>query len=173
MRRRFLVLVAIADQGVDQHHPSASELLFLPLPAGSPRTGVAAARRAPGVGEVPQERDVVVLSAYGARGDRKLGESFVTVSGRAVVLGREPQPRAVGVVRERHHRTANAAHEPMHDGSQQRPSVAARRGGEGQPSQDLCLGHRAPDLGLEDRRQFVQGARGRQRLVQPEHDLVA
>ncbi len=161
------------DQGVDKHDPPAAKLLLLVLPAGSPRAGVAAPRRPPGEGEVPEERGVVVLPADGARGDRKLCESFVAVLGRAVVLGREPQPGTVALHRKGHDGPADAAHESVHDGPQQRPSVVARRGAEGQPGEDLGFGDRPPHSGLQRRRQLFQGPRGRQLLVQSEDDLVA
>ncbi len=161
------------DQGVDEHDPPAAKLLLLVLPAGSPRAGVAAPRGPPGEGEVPEERGVVVLPADGARGDWKLCQSFVALRGRAVVRGREPQPRTVALRREGHDGPADAAHESMHDRPQQRPSVVARRGAEGQPGEDLGFGDRPPHSGLQRRRQLFQGPRGRQLLVQSEDDLVA
>ena len=176
--RRFLVLVGLPDQGVDQHDAPAAELLFLALPARSAGASVAAARASCSEGEVLEERDVVVLPADGACGNRKLGVSFVgpgrtAVPGRAVVLGREPQPRAVVFLREGHDRPGDAADESVHHGPQQRPTVASRRRSERQPGQDLGLGHRPPDPRLEGGRQLLQGLRGRQLFIQPEHDLVA
>ena len=61
----------------------------------------------------------------------------------------------------------------MHDRPQQRSSVAARRGAERQPGEDLGFGDRPPDSGLQGRRQLLQSPRGRQLLVQSEDQLVA
>ena len=156
-----------------QHDASAAELFLLASPAGSSRAHVAALRRRSGEGEVPEERFIVVLPADGARGDRELRQSFVVVLVRLVVLRRQPQPRPFAFLREGHDRPADAAHESVHDRSQQWPPVASRRRSEGQPRQDLGLGHRPPGFRLEGRGQRLQGPRGRQLLVQPEHDPVA
>ena len=173
MRGRRLLFLVCPDQGVDKDDPPAAELLFLVLPAGSARARIAAPRGPPREGEVPEERDVVVLPADGARGDGKLCESFAVVGGRAVVLGRKPEPRTVALRREGHDRPTDAAHEPMHDRPQQRPTVAARRGAERQPGEDLGFGDRPPDSALQGRRQILQSPRGRQLLVQPEDQRVA
>ena len=76
-----------------------------------------------------------------------------------LILRGEPQAGAVRILRKRHHRPADAAHESVHDRPQQRSPVAARGGAQGQPGKDLGFCHVALRAGLDDFRQPVEGAR--------------
>ena len=167
------LLVVVSDQRVDQDDSLAAVRLFLASPVGAARTRVAAARPPAGEGEIVQERDVVVLSADGTGGDRKLRVALIhairrmvvldlivafgrivrsppaVVPPRVVVFGRKPQVRLARILRERYDRPADAADEAMHDGAQEWPAFAAGRGPEPQSSEDLRLGNRPPDPGRQ------------------------
>ena len=163
MARRvvLIVVVARADQPVEQHDTAAAARLLEGLPPASLRADPAPARAPAGELEVLEERDVVVLPAGGAGRYRKVRAAVAGtgIPGRVLILRREPQAGAVRILRKRHHRPADPAHESVHDRPQQRPPVAARGGAQRQPGEDLGFRHRPPCAGLDHVPQLVEGAR--------------
>ena len=74
-----VLVVARADQAIDEDDAPTAERFVQRLPPGVPGAGFAAARSLAGEGEVLEKRDVVMLSAGGAGGDRETG---VALAGR-------------------------------------------------------------------------------------------
>ena len=161
MARRLvlIVVVARADQPVEEHDTATAARLLEWLPPASVRADLAAAWTPSGELEILEERDVVVLPASGAGRHRKVRVAGAGIPRGDLVLRGEPQAGAVRILRKRHHRPADAAHESVHDRPQQRPPVAARGSAQGQPGEDLGFRHRSPRTGLDDFRQLVEGAR--------------
>ena len=124
VRNDFSVIVARADQAIEQHHALAAVRLFQGRPPMTSGPGLAPARLLAGEDEVLEKRDVVVLPARGACHHRKVRMVLVEFAATDVVFRGKPQAGAVSGLRKRHYRPADAAHEPMHDRAQQRaPSV--------------------------------------------------
>ena len=160
MARRFvLIVVARTDQSIEQHDTATAARLLEWLPPASVRADPAPARTPAGELEILEERDVVVLPAGGTGRHRKVRVAVAGIPRGGLVLRGEPQAGAVRILRKRHHRSADAAHESVHDRPQQRSPVAARGGAQGQPGKDLGFRHRSPCAGLDDFRQPVEGAR--------------
>ena len=88
---------------------------------------------------------------------------IVTASEQGFVLWREGP----------YYRAADAPHERMHHGSQQRAATPPRGGAERQPREYLRLSHRPSDTPLKGIAKLVQGSRRGKFLVQREHDLVS
>ena len=173
VRNGFSVIVARADQAIEQHHALAAVRLFQGRPPMTSGAGLAPARLLAGEDEVLEKRDVVVLPARGACHHRKVRMVLVEFAATGLVFRGKPQAGAVRGLRKRHYRPADAAHEPMHDRAQQRASFPARGGSERQPGKDLGFRDRSACLLLEHRRKFIQCTRRSQLLVQAEDELVA
>ena len=174
--RLFRILVRCADQAVDQHDPLAALRLLQRRPPGAGRADSPAAGSGAGVAEVFQEREVVVLPAgragrYGKV--RVAGAWLAALAAGELVFGGQPQARPGAVVREGRHGAADAAHEAVHDGPQQRAAVRARRRAQRQPGENLGLGDRPPEVSRKGRGQLGERFGHAEFFVQPEHDFVA
>ena len=167
------VVVARADEAIEQHHALAAVRLVQRRPAVTARAGLPPARLLAGEGEVLEERDVVVLPTGGARHHREARVVLAGLVATDVVLGGKPQTGAARVLGERHHRATDPAHEPVHDRAKQRVPVAACGSSEGEPGEDFSFRHRPAHVLPEHLRQLVQRARRVQLLVQAEDQLVA
>ena len=167
------VIVARADQAIEQHDTLAAERFLQRRPPMASRAGLAPARLFAGEGEVLEERDVVVLSAGGARHHRKTRVALARLAATDVVFGGKPQTGAVRVLRERYHRAADAAHEPVQDRAKQRAPVAACGGSKGEPGEDFGFRDRPVHVLFEHPRKFVQRAWRVQLLVEAKDQLVA
>ena len=174
--RLLRILVRCADQAVDQHDPLAALRLLQRRPPGAGRADSPAAGSGAGVAEVFQEREVVVLAAGGAgRHDkvRVVGAGLAALAAGELIFGGQPQARPGAILREGRHGAADAAHEAVHDGPQQRAAVRARRRAQRQPGEDLGLGDRPPEVPRKGGGQLVERSGRAEFLVQPEHDFVA
>ena len=130
-----------ADQVIDQHHALAAVGCIQGFPPDAGGSSFTAARLLGGEAEALEMRDVVVLAAGGAGGDGKVGAgcglfgfSFVFFGCRhGFVFCGQPQFRLWRTVWERNDCAADAPHEAMYDGAEQRSAIASRRRAEGEP----------------------------------------
>ena len=89
-----ILVVAAADDAIDQQEAPAAVDLFKRLPEGLVPGNVAAPWRFPAELEVLQVRDEVVLAARRARGHREMGVLPIASAGLDLILSREPEPRS-------------------------------------------------------------------------------
>lgn len=157
-----VLVIAVADDAMNRTtrlppRASSSGTQHEPDPAASPPPGFRPVEL-----EAAEEGDEVVLSAGGARGDRKVGMPVIFPTRLDLVLGCQPKPGPRVTFREADHRPADAPDEAVHHRTKQRTSFAAGGGAQGRPGQDFGFGHRAAHGPLEERWQITQRHRARQ-----------
>ena len=170
--------LGFAYQGVHQNDALAAAGFGERRPPRTIRPRFPARRCAAGAAEVLQERHIVVLATSSAGGDGEVRELFFSFFKGRFVLGGKPQfwldgsRGRLGTGRERDHGTADAAHEGVNHGPQQRPAAATGRRRQREPRQDFGFGDGATDVRAQGFGQVRQRLRSFQLLVQPIGDLV-